>query len=184
MPNLRVIRPADANETVQAWRIAVDHEGPTALILSRQSIPVLEETVERAAEGVPRGAYVLRDESGADPDLVLVGTGSEVHVCLGAADLLEADGVAVRVVSFPSWGLFAEQAPSYRERVLPAEVPKLSVEAATTFGWERYVDASVGIDHFGASAPGERVLKEFGFSPDHVAERARALLAQREGSLR
>ena len=178
MPNLRVIRPADANETAQAWRIAVDHEGPTALILSRQSIPVLEETVERAAEGVPRGAYVLRDPEGRDPELVLVGTGSEVHVCLEAADLLEATGTPVRVVSFPSWELFAEQAPSYRERVLPAGVPRLSVEAATAFGWERYADASVGIDHFGASAPGERVLDEFGFDPGHVVERARTLLAE------
>ncbi len=178
MPNLRVIRPADANETAQAWRIAVDHEGPTALVLSRQSLPILEQTVELAEEGVPRGAYVLRDPEGGDPAIVLVGTGSEVQVCLGAADLLEAEGTAVRVVSFPSWDLFAEQSPSYRERVLPPGVPRLSVEAATVFGWERYVDASVGIDHFGASAPGERVLDEFGFNPGHVAERARSLLAR------
>jgi transketolase len=178
MPNLRVVRPADANETVQAWRIAVEHEGPTALILSRQSLPILEETVERA-EGVSRGAYVLRDPEGGDPDLVLVGTGSEVHLCLAAADLLEADGLAVRVVSFPSWELFADQPPSYRSGVLPDGVAKLSVEAATAFGWERYVDASVAIDHFGASAPGEKVLDEFGFNPDHVAERARTLLAER-----
>jgi transketolase len=177
MPNLRVLRPADANETVQAWRIAVEHEGPTALVLTRQSVPVLEATVERAAEGVPRGAYVLREAQTGDPQLVLVGTGSEVHVCLEAADLLEAEGTPVRVVSFPCWELFAEEPPTYRERVLPPGVPRLSVEAATVFGWDRYVDASVGIDHFGASAPGERVLHEFGFNPDHVAERARALLA-------
>jgi transketolase len=179
MPNLRVIRPADANETVQAWRIAVERDGPTALILSRQSIPVLEETVERAAEGVPRGAYVLRDPQAREPELVLIGTGSEVHLCLQAADLLEDDGTAVRVVSFPSWDLFAAEPPSYRERILPSGIPRLSVEAATTFGWERYADASVGIDHFGASAPGERVLDEFGFNPDHIAARARALLAGR-----
>ena len=177
MPNLRVIRPADANETAQAWRIAVDHDGPTALILSRQSLPVLAETVEQAAEGVQRGAYVLRESEARDPDLVLVGTGSEVHLCLQAADLLEAEGTAVRVVSFPSWELFAEEPPSYRERILPPGIPRLSVEAATTFGWERYVDASVGIDHFGASAPGDRVLDEFGFNLQHVVERARALLA-------
>jgi transketolase len=177
MPNLRVIRPADANETAQAWRIAVDHEGPTALILTRQSVPVLAETVERAAEGVPRGAYVLRDPEAGDPDLVLVGTGSEVHLCLQAAGLLEEDGTAVRVVSFPSWELFAEQPASYRERTFPPGIPRLSVEAATTFGWERYAEASVGIDHFGASAPGEQVLDEFGFNPGRIAERARALLA-------
>ncbi len=120
---------------------------------------------------------MLRETRAAAAELVLVGTGSEVQLCLQSADLLEAEGTAVRVVSFPCWELFADQPRSYREQVLPPGVPRLSVEAASVFGWERYVDASVGIDHFGASAPGDRVLHEFGFNPDHVAERARTLLA-------
>ncbi len=176
MPGLRVIRPADANETAQAWRIAVDDEGPTAMILSRQKLPVLADTVERAAEGVPRGGYVLRDEGGGPPRLVLIGTGSEVQVCLGAADLLAADGIAARVVSLPSWELLALQEDAYLEELLPPGVPRLSVEAASSFGWERYADAFVAIDHFGASAPGQKNMEEFGFTPEHVAARARQLV--------
>ncbi len=176
MPNLRVIRPADANETAQAWRIAVDSDGPTALVLSRQELPVLAETGERAPDGVRRGAYVLRGAGGGRPDLVLIGTGSEVQLCLAAADLLEADGVSTRVVSFPSWELFAAQPEEYRRDVLPDGVARLAVEAASSFGWERYADATVCIDHFGASAPGERVLEEFGFTAANVAARATALL--------
>ena len=179
MPDLRVIRPADANETAQAWRIAVDSEGPTALILSRQDLPVLAETVDRAAHGVPRGAYVLRDAEGGSPDLVLIGTGSEVQLCLAAADLLRANGVSARVVSFPSWELFATQPDEYRAEVLPDGVARLAVEAASSFGWERYADATVCLDHFGASAPGEQVLAEFGFTAANVAERASALVATR-----
>jgi transketolase len=160
MPGLRVIRPADANETSQAWRIAVDRDGPTALILSRQEIPVLAETVDRAATGVERGAYVLSDSEGGMPDL------------------LTAGGVRVRVVSFPSWELFAEQPDSYRVEVFPGDVPRLAVEAATSFGWERYADATVSIDHFGASAPGEIALEEFGFTAENVATHATTLLAR------
>jgi len=178
MPGLRVIRPADANETVEAWRIAVDRDGPTALILSRQEIPVLAETVDRATTGVTRGAYVLSDSEGGMPQVVLVGTGSEVHVCLAAADLLASGGVRVRVVSFPSWELFAEQPDSYRVEVFPGGVPRLAVEAATSFGWERYADATVSIDHFGASAPGEVALEEFGFTAQNVATQATTLLAR------
>jgi transketolase len=179
MPDLRVIRPADANETAQAWRIAVDSEGPTALILSRQDLPVLVETVDRAAHGVPRGAYVLRDAAGGSPDLVLIGTGSEVQLCLAAADRLLTRGVSARVVSLPSWELFAAQPLPYRQDVLPDGVARLAVEAASSFGWERYADDSVSIDHYGASAPGGQLLAEFGFTPDNVADRATALLAQR-----
>jgi transketolase len=177
MPDLCLLRPADANETAQAWKLAVEGDGPYALILSRQELPVLAETPELAPTGVPRGAYVLREASGGTPALVLVGTGSEVALCLEAAALLEAAGTATRVVSFPSWDLFAGQPEAYRHQVLPPGLPTLAVEAASPFGWERYADQVVGIDHFGASAPGEQVLAEFGFTPEHVAERARALLA-------
>jgi transketolase len=181
MPNLRVIRPADANETACAWQIAVDSDGPTALILSRQKIPVLAETLERARDGVGRGAYVLHEPEGGEPRVVLIGTGSEVHVCLAAAELLASTGVAARVVSFPSWDLFALQGDDYRDQVLPVGVPRLAVEAASSFGWERYADATVCIDHFGASAPGEVNLEEFGFTPEHVATEATALISSRPG---
>jgi transketolase len=181
MPNLRVIRPADANETARAWGIAVDRDGPTALILSRQPIPVLAETAERAEHGVPRGAYVLSEAGGGPPQVVLIGTGSEVHVCLAAADLLASTGVAVRVVSFPSWELFAVQPDRYQDEVLPAGIPRLAVEAASSFGWERYADATVCIDRFGASAPGDVALEEFGFTAQNVAARAAALLEPAPG---
>jgi transketolase len=178
MPGLRVLRPADANETAQAWRIAVDSEGPTALILTRQDLPVLAETVDRAAEGVARGAYVLADPGDGPAQVVLIGTGSEVTLCLDAARLLAEAGTRARVVSLPSWELFALQDDAYRDEVLPPGVPTLSVEAASTFGWERYADASLGIDHFGASAPGDIVLREFGFDPVHVAALATDLLTR------
>jgi transketolase len=175
MPGLRVIRPADANETAAAYRVAIDGTGPTALILSRQNLPVLDGTTGH--ESVARGAYVLRD---ADPaDVVLIGTGSEVAVALDAADILAESGVAARVVSMPSWDLFEAQADAYRDEVLPPGVPRVSVEAGSTFGWSRWADASVGIDRFGASAPGATVLAELGITPQHVAEAAREHLARR-----
>ncbi|MGA3216744.1 MAG: transketolase [Acidimicrobiales bacterium] len=181
MPGLRVIRPADANETAAAWRIAVDSDGPTALVLSRQDLPVLEETSSLASEGVARGAYVLTAgrDTGQDPDVVLIGTGSEVQHCLGAAQLLKSQAVAARVVSFPCWELFAQQDAGYRNGVLPPGVPRLAVEAAASFGWERYADATVTIDRFGASAPGSVNMEKFGFTADNVAARARDLLAAR-----
>jgi transketolase len=172
IPNLHVIRPADANETAAAWRVAVGADRPTALILTRQDVPVV--TTPEEAANLARGGYVLRPA--ADPDLVLVGTGSEVAVCLDAAPLLEADGFAVQVVSLPSWDLFADQGEDYQDTVLPADVPALAVEAAVSFGWERWVDDSVSIDHFGASAPGKTVLENFGFTAGNVAARARELL--------
>jgi transketolase len=185
MPGLRVIRPADANETAAAWRIAVDSDGPTALILSRQDLPVLAETSVLAAEGVGRGAYVLlsgRDAS-APPDIVLIGTGSEVQLCLGAARLLEPEGIVARVVSFPSWDLFAAEQTGYRDDVLPPGILRLAVEAAASFGWERYADATVTIDRFGASAPGSVNMEKFGFTADHVAQKARELLGTRARQL-
>jgi len=179
IPQLRVIRPADANETAHAWRVAINGDGPTALLLTRQDVPVLEGTADRA-EDVARGAYVL--EAGADdPDLILVGTGSEVHICLAAAEQLSADGVVARVVSMPSWELFDAQDDDYQEAVLPSDVPTLAVEAGTSFGWDRWADDSVSIDNrFGASAPGKVVLEKLGFSPENVADRAKTLLAALE----
>jgi transketolase len=174
MPGLCVIRPADANEVSHAWRVHVDGDSPTALVLTRQKIPVLGNTAERAPDGVPRGAYTLVDEAADGLDLVLIGTGSEVSLCVDALDLL--DGLSVRVVSMPSWELFAAQSDEYRDQVIPADVPTLAVEAGATFGWERYADDVIGIDHFGASAPGPVALEHFGFTAEHVAARARALV--------
>jgi transketolase len=175
MPGLAVVRPADANETAQAWRLAVDADGPVALVLSRQDVPVLEAAAELAPVGVPRGGYVLVNEEGGSPDVVLVATGSEVHVCVAAAALLAERQLRARVVSLPCWEWFANQSTDYRDAVLPPDVPTLSVEAAASFGWDRYADAHVAIDTFGASAPGDVVLGKFGFSPDHVAEQASRL---------
>jgi transketolase len=176
IPDLRVIRPADPNEVAAAWRVHLEGDGPTAILLTRQSVPVLASTAERATEGVARGAYVLADEDGA-PDVVLIGTGSEVSVCVGAAALLRDAGTRVRVVSMPSWDLFEAQTPQYQASVLPTRVPKLAVEAAVRFGWDRFADDVVSIEHFGASAPGKVVLEKFGYTAENVAQRARDLLA-------
>ncbi|MGQ0520318.1 MAG: transketolase [Actinomycetota bacterium] len=179
MPKLRVIRPADANETAHAWRVAVNENGPTALLLTRQDVPVLDGTADRADE-VARGAYVLFP-GGEDPDVVLIGTGSEVHVCLDAAEQLAADGVVARVVSMPSWELFEAQGDDYQESVLPSDIPTLAVEAGVSFGWDRWADDSVSIEQrFGASAPGKVALEKLGYTADNVAERAKALLAALE----
>jgi transketolase len=174
MPNLRVIRPADANETATAWRIAIERGGPTALVLSRQNLPVLDGTAGN--EGVAKGAYVLVDTEG-DADVVLLGTGSEVQVCVEAAQRLQADGVAARVVSFPSWELFAEQDEAYQTSVMGVDVARVSVEAGSTFGWALWADASVGIDHFGASAPGAELMEHFGITADNVVDHVKAVLA-------
>ncbi len=174
MPGLRVIRPADANESAQALRVAIERDGPTALILSRQNTPVLEGT-DAMASSLEKGAYVLVEGSD-EPDLVLIGTGTEVAVCVDAAKLLAADGITARVVSMPSWELFDEQDDDYQDEVLGEDVPVLSVEAAASFGWSRWADDSVAIDHFGASGPGLAVLAEFGFTAENVAERSLALL--------
>ena len=174
MPKLRVIRPADANETVDAWRIAIERSGPTALILSRQNLPVLEGTAGH--DGVDRGAYILRGTD-ADPDVVLIGTGSEVQLCVQAAEELADSGVSARVVSMPSWELFLEQDDEYQLSVLGEEVPRVSVEAGSTFGWSLWAEANVGIDHFGASAPGGELMEKFGMNVANVIEHVRAVLA-------
>jgi transketolase len=178
MPGLRVIRPADANEVAAAWRVHLDGEGPTAIILTRQKIPVLDGTAELAATGVPNGAYTLVAEAGERPDLVLIGTGSEVSVCVTAREQLAARGIDARVVSMPSWESFEAQYPEYRFEILPPDVPALAVEAGVRFGWERYADEVVSIDRFGASAPGDTVLRELGITPEHTVERALALLGE------
>jgi transketolase len=178
MPGLRLIRGADANEVAQAWRVHIDGEGPTGIVLTRQKVPVLEGTAERAPEGVPRGAYVLVDEAGDGLDLVLIGTGSEVSVCVGAGDLLAARGISTRVVSMPSWDLFETQSDDYRVAVLPPGIPTLAVEAGSSFGWSRWADDTVSIDRFGESAPGDIALARFGYTAENVAERALALLGE------
>jgi transketolase len=175
MPGLRVIRPADANETAAAWRVHLEGTGPTALVLSRQKLPVLAGTAALGAAGVAAGAYVLDGEE-ADSALVLVGTGSEVSLCVDAAAVLRSRGVSTRVVSMPCWELFEARTPEERAAVLPPGVPTLAVEAATSFGWARFADDTVAIDQFGVSAPGAVALREFGFTVDNVVERALALL--------
>ena len=174
IPQLRVIRPADANETARALEVAIEGDGPTAMILSRQKLPILDGT---AGGALDRGAYVLVDPSGP-PDVVLVGTGGEVHVCVNAAAELATAGIGARVVSFPCWDLFALQDQAYQDSVFPPGTPRLAVEAGTSFGWDRWAEASVSIDHFGASAPGTRVLEEFGYTTTNVAASARALLGR------
>jgi transketolase len=177
IPGLRVIRPADANETAAAWRVAVDSGGPTALILTRQDVPVLSGT---SADGVAAGAYPVVDPS--DAVITLVGTGSEVAVCLDAAADLAAGGIVARVVSFPCWELFEARSQEAQDAVLRPDLPSLAVEAGATIGWHRWVDDVVGIDRFGASAPGGTVLRELGIAADNVVSRARILLDSRGAS--
>jgi transketolase len=181
IPNLTVIRPADANETVMAWRSTLEAEGPIAMLLTRQNVPVLDRASLGAAEGALRGAYVLAEpEDGVIPNVILIATGSEVAVALEARELLYEENVAARVVSIPSWELFDAQDDEYRNSVLPPEIEaRVSVEAGITLGWERYVGsqgASVGIDRFGASAPGETVLTNLGITPENVVNKTLALL--------
>jgi transketolase len=170
IPGLVYLRPADAAETAEAWRVILeDLEGPAAMSLSRQDLPVLEGT----GPGVAKGAYVLAD--GADG--TLVATGGEVWVAMAAREKLAADGGPdVRVVSMPSWELFAQQDEAYRREVLPDRERTVSVEAGISLGWDRYAAAQIAIDRFGASAPGTEVLERFGYTPDNVAEQVRTLL--------
>jgi transketolase len=175
IPNLKVIRPADANEASEAWGLILETHGPFCLVTSRQNIATFDRSVLAPASGLRRGAYVLADAD--SPDVVLVATGAEVGTALGARDLLAEKGVQARVVSMPSWELFETEDADYRDEVLPAGVPKISVEAATTFGWSRWVDASIGIDSFGASGKGDKVLAHFGISPEGVADKVQELVA-------
>ena len=180
IPNLVTIRPSDANETAQAWRFAVQHDGPTALLLSRQNLPTIDRAVFSEASGLLKGAYLLADMGQDDPELILMASGSEVDLIVRAASNLAAEGVNVRVVSFPSWELFAKQDQAYRDEVLPPRIKaRLAVEAGSTMGWDRWVGDRgqiIGIDKFGASAPGDRVMHEYGFSVNNVIELALDLL--------
>ena len=186
IPNLTVLRPADANETAAVWKIALERRnGPTLLALTRQGVPVIGEQ-ERVREGVPRGAYVLDDAPGGAPDIILIATGSEVSLAREAGRALAGQGIAARVVSMPSWELFADQPQSYRDEVLPPDVSaRLAIEAGTTLGWERYVGACgevVGIDRFGASAPGKIMMERYGFTAEAITERAAALVERTRGT--
>ncbi|HEU5169855.1 MAG TPA: transketolase [Gemmatimonadales bacterium] len=183
IPELVTLRPADAAETVEAWRVAVERrDGPTMLVLTRQKLPVIDRAQHGAAEGVRQGGYVLWDPPGG-PQAILIATGSEVHVALAAARLLLADGIRARVVSLPSWELFERQPAAYRESVLPAAIrARVGIESASALGWERYLTddgAMLAMERFGASAPGERLLEEFKFTPARAAELARAVLSRR-----
>jgi transketolase len=177
IPNLTLIRPADANEAAEAWGAILEElQGPICLVLSRQNVPIIDRNTLAPASGLRRGAYVLADAD--SPDVVLVATGAEVSTALDARDLLAAKGVQARVVSMPSWELFEAQDAGYRDEVLPAGVPKVSVEAGATFGWARWVDRSIGIDRFGASGPGGKVLAHLGIEPEAVAARVEEALAE------
>ncbi len=182
VPGLTVIRPADANETTIAWRIAIESEDrPTVLVLTRQNVPVLDlARYPVIPAGVQRGGYVLADAGeGTRPDVVLIATGSEVHLALNVRDRLASEGVKARVVSLPCWSLVKEQPEPYRSQVLPEGVPVLAMEAGVTLGWDSYIGPPMpvlGVDRFGASAPGEVVMREYGFTAEHVCQKVRALL--------
>jgi transketolase len=181
IPNLWFVRPGDANETAAAWALAIERrDGPVALALTRQKVPTLPGTVEKAREGVGRGGYVLREASGGTPALILIGTGSELQLAFFAAEALEADGIASRVVSLPCWERFEAQDQTYRDSVLPPTVRKrVSVEIGVSFGWDRWVGdegAIIGLDHFGASAPAGTIFEHFGFTVDRVADVGRRVV--------
>ncbi|HBI3716975.1 TPA: transketolase [Enterococcus faecalis] len=180
IPNVHVIRPADGNETVAAWKIAMTStETPTILVLSRQNLPVLEGTLEHASDPVQKGAYVLSPQKGEQPSGILIATGSEVNLAVEAQAKLAEEGIDVSVVSMPSFDLFEKQSAEYKESVLPKAVTKrVAIEAAASFGWERYVGTegkTITIDHFGASAPGGLVLEKFGFTPENVVNTYKSL---------
>jgi transketolase len=180
IPGLIVIRPADATETAEAWEFAIQHEGPTLFALTRQNVPHLDHS---AAKGnVSKGAYVLAEAEGGAPDVILIGTGSEVALCTMAQDKLKGYGIKARVVSMPSTNLFERQDAAYQESVLPkASKKRVTVEAGATFGWHQWAGDEgtvIGIDHFGASAPGEIVMKEFGFTVEHVTSAALRLMGR------
>lgn len=183
MPNMVVLRPGDANEVVEAYKVIMQHtDGPVSLVLTRQAIPTFDRSKFGAATGVAKGAYVLADAPEGQPDVILIGTGSEVALCVSAWEKLNAEGIKARVVSMPSWELFEAQDAAYRESVLPAKVTaRVSVEMASTFGWERYVGAKgkmIGMHTFGASAPLKALLKHFGFETENVVAAAKAVLGK------
>jgi transketolase len=181
IPNLTVIRPGDANETAEAWRVALElKSGPVALVLSRQNLPVLDRKFQASAEGLSRGGYLLSGASSQRPDLILIASGSEVALIIAARNLLEQEGLVVNLVSMPSWELFDAQPETYRNQVLPPAVTaRLAVEAGSTLGWHRLVGDRgkvIGVEHFGASAPGPLVMEKLGFTLEHICNVARAVV--------
>jgi transketolase len=180
MPHMMTIRPADANEVVEAWRVFLPmKDQPVALVLTRQGVPTFDRSKYASAAGLAKGAYVLADSPGT-PDVILIGTGSEVQLCVGAYEKLTADGVKARVVSMPCWELFEQQSPEYKKQVLPPQVrARVSVEAGASFGWSKYIGPdgdTVAHDDFGASAPYKDILKHFGFTVDNVLAKAREVM--------
>jgi len=190
IPNMLVIRPADANETAAAWRVAIEHTGgPVCLVLTRQHVPILDpQKYPQIPLGVRSGGYVLEHASGNEntpPDITLIATGSEVQLAVGAREKLEEQGVRARLVSLPCWNLFDTQPDEYKEAVLPPGVPMLAIEAGTSLGWRPYVGpgiATIGVDRFGASAPGATVMREYGFTVGHVVQKALSVVRQKENA--
>ena len=183
MPGLIMIRPADANEVTEAWKVIMQlHHEPAVLVLTRQAVPTIDRTKYAPAAGLARGAYIIADASNRDPEVILIGTGSEVSLCLAAYEQLTAEGVRARVVSMPSWELFDDQEQSYREYVLPPKVrARVSVEQASDFGWSKYTGSeghNIGIESFGASAPLKQLQKKFGFSAEHIVTAAKSQIAK------
>jgi transketolase len=181
IPQLMVIRPGDANETAVAWRVAIEtRDRPVALILTRQNVPTLNRSHYASADGLRRGAYILADAPQGSPHVILIASGSEVGLIVAAREVLQEQHIAVRLVSMPCWELFEAQSQDYRDSVFPPSVrARLAVEAGVTQGWHRYVGDQgdvIGVDRFGASAPGPVVMREYGFTVEHVCARARAVL--------
>ena len=176
MPGLALIRPSDATETVEAWPAALGYrKGPVALALTRQKLPVIDRTKYAPAGGLHRGAYILAEATSGKPEVLIIATGSEVSVALGARELLQSKGLQTRVVSMPCWEFFSAQDPAYRQMVIPRSARlRVAVEAAVSFGWERWVGEDgliIGLDRYGASAPYEVIMENLGFTPGGVAQR-------------
>ena len=189
IPGLITLRPADANEVAEAWRVIAGLKNkPACLVLSRQNLPTLDRARYAPASGVARGAYVLADPENGKPEVILIGTGSEIPLCIDAHENLKQAGIAARVVSMPSWELFEQQDQAYRDSVLPPAISaRVSVEAGSVIGWDRYVGntgARIGMHGFGASAPIGDLMKKFGFTPEHIlaASKAQIALAQEKAA--
>jgi transketolase len=183
MPGLIVLRPADANEVLEAWRVIMNlHHEPVALMLTRQDVPTLDRNTYAPASGLAQGAYILADSPNGQPEVILIGTGSEVSLCVAAYEQLKSQGIKARVVSMPSWELFEQQDQAYRDQVLPPAVTaRVAVELASTFGWAHYIGPTgtiVGMTTFGASAPLKVLQKEFGFTKERIVEAAKQQLRQ------
>ncbi len=182
MPGMTLIRPADANETAAAWKIAVEAKGPVSLALTRQKLPVLDTKRYPLIEGVPRGAYILSEAETKKPDIIIIASGSEVHLALDAKEELKKKDIQARIVSMPSWELFEQQGVEYKKKVLIPEVPKLAVEAGSALGWRTYVGERgdvIGLGRFGASGPGRIVMEKLGFSVENMVTKAAQLVKRR-----